>query len=261
MKGVLYTDDATAGEAAGIGMGLLCCGTGSDKAQEMLAYAHDTQHEKIIRGLALGLALISYGREEAADALVEQMSRDQDPILRYGAMYVIGLAYRGTGNNGALQRLLHFAVTDVSDDVRRAAVMCLGFVLMGTPEQTPKIVSLLAESFNPHVRYGAAMAVGLACAGSGLPDATQLLESMLSDRVDFVRQGASIALALVLMQQPEVKVEGFRKKLFSVIQVGHALLTALLSLLWDGLLYYICGQGGKSGRDNGCHMWHVAGVQ
>jgi 26S proteasome regulatory subunit N2 len=168
LKNVLYTDDAVAGEAAGIAMGLLCCGSGSDKAQEMLAYAHDTQHEKVIRGLAMGLALISYGIEEAADTLVEQMAREQDPILRYGAMYVIGLAYRGTGNNGAVQRLLHYAVSDVSDDVRRAAVLCLGFVLMGAPEQCPKIVALLAESFNPHVRYGAAMAVGLACAGARL---------------------------------------------------------------------------------------------
>lgn len=165
LKNVLYTDDAVAGEAAGIAMGLLCCGSGSDKAQEMLAYAHDTQHEKIIRGLAMGLALISYGIEEAADTLVEQMAREQDPILRYGAMYVIGLAYRGTGNNAAVQKLLHYAVSDVADDVRRAAVLCLGFVLMGAPEQCPKIVALLAESFNPHVRYGAAMAVGLACAG------------------------------------------------------------------------------------------------
>lgn len=107
-------------------------------------------------------------REEGAETLIEQMSRDQDPILRYGAMHVIGLAYRGTSNNSAIQKLLHFSVSDVSDDVRRAAVTCLGYVLMATPEQCPKIVSLLAESFNPHMRYGAAMAVGLACAGTGL---------------------------------------------------------------------------------------------
>ena len=51
MKVVLYTDSAVAGEAAGIGMGLLMVGTASEKASEMLAYAHDTQHEKIIRSV------------------------------------------------------------------------------------------------------------------------------------------------------------------------------------------------------------------
>ncbi|KAL8476790.1 hypothetical protein ACS0TY_029188 [Phlomoides rotata] len=37
-------------------MGMLMVGTASEKATEMLAYAHETQHEKIIRGLALGIA-------------------------------------------------------------------------------------------------------------------------------------------------------------------------------------------------------------
>lgn len=91
----------------------------------------------------------------------------QDPILRFGGMFAIGMAYRGTDNNGAIQKLLHFAVSDVSDDVRRAAVINLGFVLLGVPDQCPAIVSLLAQSYNPHLRYGAAMAVGIACAGSG----------------------------------------------------------------------------------------------
>ncbi|CAD7700777.1 unnamed protein product, partial [Ostreobium quekettii] len=213
VKNVLYTDSAVAGEAAGIALGLLQVGSATEKTTEMLAYAHDTQHEKIIRGIALGLALIMYGREEGAETLIEQMTRDQDPILRYGGMYVIGLAYRGTDNNAAIQKLLHFAVSDVSDDVRRAAVICLGFVLMGVPEQCPRIVSLLSESYNPHVRYGAAMAVGIACAGTGNRDAIDIITPLLSDAVDFVRQGALIAMALVLIQQPESQVGGFRKQL------------------------------------------------
>lgn len=87
------------------------------------------------RGLALGIALTVYGREEEADTLIEQMTRDQDPILRYGGMYALALAYRGTANNKAIRQLLHFAVSDVSDDVRRTAVLALGFVLYSDPEQ------------------------------------------------------------------------------------------------------------------------------
>ncbi|GAB4817108.1 hypothetical protein N2152v2_004154 [Parachlorella kessleri] len=226
-----------AGEAAGIALGLLYAGSGSDKAAELLAYAHDTQHEKIIRGVALGLALVQYGREEAAEPLIEQMTRDQDSILRYGGMFVIGLAYRGTGNNAAIQKLLHFAVADVSDDVRRAAVMNLGFVLMNAPEQCPKIVSLLAESYNPHVRYGAAMAVGIACAGTGLREATSLLEPMLLDATDFVQQGALIASALVLIEQPQSRAKPLRERIDKLYgNKGAEIMTRMGSILAAGIL-------------------------
>ena len=83
---------------------------------------------------------------------------------------------------------------------------CQCFTLASSHLQCPRIVALLAESYNPHVRYGAAMAVGLACSASGLPAAMRLLEPLMKDAVDFVRQGALIASALVLMQQPESKV-------------------------------------------------------
>eukprot|EP00850_Spirogloea_muscicola_P013494 SM000091S24652 [mRNA] locus=s91:438274:444527:- [translate_table: standard] len=224
VKQVLYTDSAVAGEAAGIAMGLLMVGTASERAGEMLAYAHDTTHEKIIRGLALGIALVVYGREEEADTLIEQMTRDQDPILRYGGMYALGMAYRGTANNSAIRRLLHFAVSDVSDDVRRAAVLSLGFVLCAQPEQTPRIVSLLSESYNPHVRYGAAMAVGISCAGTALPEAVDLLEPLTLDTTDFVRQGALIAMAIILQQSTEAReprVGHFRRQLEKIIQDKH----------------------------------------
>lgn len=50
------------------------------------------------------------------------------------------------------------------------------------------------------------MAVGVACAGTGMRSAADLLAPLLTDAVDFVRQGALISTALVLMQQPEAKV-------------------------------------------------------
>jgi len=155
LKGVLYSDSAVAGQAAAFGIGLVLVGSGASRAiEEMLAYAHDTQHEKITRALAVCIALIMYGREEDADTLIDQLCEEKDPILRYGAMFTIGLAYCGTGENKATRRLLHVAVSDVNDDVRRAAVIALGFVLIRQPLQVPKIVKLLSESYHAHVRYG-----------------------------------------------------------------------------------------------------------
>ena len=94
-----------------------------------------TPHVSLHSGLATGIALVVYGREEEADPLILQLTSDADPLLRHGGMYALALAYRGTANNAAVRQLLHFAVSDVSDDVRRAAVMALGFVLYSEPEQ------------------------------------------------------------------------------------------------------------------------------
>mmetsp|Transcript_9967 Transcript_9967/g.33256 ORF Transcript_9967/g.33256 Transcript_9967/m.33256 type:complete len:702 (+) Transcript_9967:430-2535(+) len=208
LKGVLFNDSAVAGEAAALAMGLLMLGSASPKAiEEMLGYAHDTAHEKIIRGLAIGIALCMYGREEEADSLVTTLLHEQDPILRYGAMYTIAFAFAATGSNAALRKCLHVAVSDVSDDVRRAAVIAIGFVLANTPAQCPRVVKLLAESYNPHVRYGSAFAVGISCAGSGSKEALELLTPMLSDPVDYVRQGALLASSMVLMQSADHKAD------------------------------------------------------
>eukprot|EP00164_Ancoracysta_twista_P002156 GFYU01002846.1.p1 GENE.GFYU01002846.1~~GFYU01002846.1.p1 ORF type:complete len:990 (+),score=411.16 GFYU01002846.1:151-3120(+) len=241
LKTVLFTDDAVAGEAAGLAMGLVMMGSANAKAiDEMLAYAHETQHEKIIRGLTMGLAIVMYGREEEADTIIEQLIRDKDPILRYGGMYTIALAYAGTSNNSAIRKLLHEAVSDASDDVRRAAVTALGFVLLREPEQCPRIVSLLAESFNPHVRYGATLAVGISCAGSGNKDALALLEPMTGDPVDFVRQGALIACAMVLNQQSEAansKTTVIRKLFEKIIGDKHEdVMTKFGAILSQGII-------------------------
>ena len=204
LRNVLFTDSAIAGEAAGYAMGLIMLGTANERAvEEMLEYAHETSHEKITRGLAMGLAMLFYGKEEQADAMIDTLVSDKDAILRYGGIYCIALAYAGTGSNKAIRRLLHIAVSDVNDDVRRAAVTSLGFLLFRNPTQVPRIVQLLSESFNPHVRYGSTLALGVACAGTGLEEALELLEPMTKDPVDFVRQGACISMAMILIQQNE----------------------------------------------------------
>jgi len=77
----------------------------------------------------MALAFINFGQEQAADALIKELCNNQDAIMRYGAMYMIGSAYIGTGHNKAISKLLHFAVSDNDDSVRRAAVINIGFVL------------------------------------------------------------------------------------------------------------------------------------
>ncbi|KYK57650.1 Armadillo-type fold protein [Drechmeria coniospora] len=225
LKEILFQDSALNGEAVGLAMGLIMLGTGNVKAlEDMITYAHETTHEKIVRGVAMGMALIMYGRQEGADVLIEGLLNDPDPTLRYGGIMTVALAYCGTGSNKAIRKLLHTAVSDVNDDVRRIAVMSLGFILFRKPGSVPRMVELLSESYNPHVRYGSAMALGISCAGTGLDEAIDLLEPMMKDPTDFVRQGALISLAMIMVQQNEVmnpKVATMRKSLRKVVSDRH----------------------------------------
>jgi 26S proteasome regulatory subunit N2 len=256
LKELLDTDSAVAGEAAGIAMGMVLVGTGagnvhhnitenaeeiSDLVAELKNYARETQHEKIIRGIAMGIALMNFGQEENADATIEEMRSDRDPVMRYGAQYAIALAYCGTGSNKAIRILLHTAVSDVSDDVRMAAVIGLAFVLFQTPERVPQLVKLLLESFNPHVRYASCMAVGIAMAGTGDSDAIALLEPMLEDMTDYVRQGALMGTAMIYMQQSDTangrRIRSFREKLSTIVSEKHqSTLTKMGAILSVGIL-------------------------
>jgi 26S proteasome regulatory subunit N2 len=85
------------------------------------------------------------------------------------------------------------------------------------------------------------MAVGIAMAGSGDPDSVALLEPMLEDMVDYVRQGALIGTAMVYMQQSDAcngrKIKTFREKLTSIIGDKHqSTLTKMGAILATGMI-------------------------
>lgn len=257
LKELLDTDSAVAGEAAGMAIGMVLVGTGAgnthnslpsqgkeeimEMVSELKNYARETHHEKIIRGISVGLALMQFQQEENADALIEDMRTDRDPVLRYGAQYALALAYCGTGSNKAIRILLHTAVSDVSDDVRMAAVISLAFVLYKTPERVPQLVKLLMESFNPHVRYASCMAVGIAMAGTGDSESIAMLEPMLDDMTDYVRQGALVGTAMIYMQQSDTcnnrKIKSFRERLSSIVSEKHqSTLTKMGAILSIGII-------------------------
>lgn len=59
-------------------MGLVMLGTASQTAlEEMLRYAQETQHEKIIRALGIGMSLLFVGLQEEADWLIERLCSDK----------------------------------------------------------------------------------------------------------------------------------------------------------------------------------------
>ena len=72
LKQTLFTDSVVAGKAAGYAMGLIVLGMAdATSTDEMLTYAWETQCEKIIQALAVGVGFIYYGHQEEADATIK----------------------------------------------------------------------------------------------------------------------------------------------------------------------------------------------
>lgn len=102
LKTVLFTDSAVSGEASGFAMGLIMLGTAAaEPVREMLQYARETQHEKIIRGLAIGVAFIYYGRQEEADETVKLLLAEK-----------VRLATRSTSRSYCVCRILSFVMAE-----------------------------------------------------------------------------------------------------------------------------------------------------
>lgn len=222
---VLYNDSAISGEAAALGIGLTMLSSGDeDTINSMFFYAHETKHGNITRGLAMGIALVNYGKQEMADDIINNLLDSENALLRYGGAFTLGMAYIGTSNNKAIKNLLHIAVSDSNNDVRRAAVTSLGFILLRDYTTVPRIVELLSKSHNPHVRCGTAFALGIACAGKALDTAVEVLEPLTKDPVDFVRQAAMIALSLIMIQQTDKlnpKVNELNELFLNVVTNKH----------------------------------------
>lgn len=84
-------------------MGLIMLGTASERViDEMLSYARETQHEKIIRSLAVGIAFVMYGKREAADGVINELIKGKVSCLP------IGLGRRSRpGRHLAIRRDVH----------------------------------------------------------------------------------------------------------------------------------------------------------
>ncbi|KAI6173656.1 26S proteasome non-ATPase regulatory subunit 1 [Aphelenchoides besseyi] len=242
LRDSLYQDDAVTGEAAGTAMGLVM--TASMNAQafnDMKTYVTETQHDKIQRGLRTGIALLAYGRMEEAEPWAKELLENKsNAILRQTGVCMLALAYAGSGKADVVRRLLSKVAADPNHDVKRFAVMAVGFVLSNDPEQCLNYTGMLVEHFNGHVRYGAAIALGIACAGSGFKDAIAVLEPLLSAKENFVRQGAVIALSFILIQQTEAgcpKVAEFRKTVTKmIVEKGEDSITKFGAILAQGIL-------------------------
>ena len=90
---------------------------------------------------------------------------------------------------GLERRLLRVISSDVSHTVRRNAVIALGLVYADAPAAFVPTALLLLQSYNPYVRYAAALIAGLINAGRGDAALGEALLKLMEDNVGAARGG------------------------------------------------------------------------
>ncbi|EPB76999.1 Proteasome/cyclosome repeat protein [Ancylostoma ceylanicum] len=119
-------------------------------------------------GFKEGGSLYALGRQDEAESCIAQLvDVKSNAMLRSTGVAMLSMAYVGSGRASVVSRLLEKVATDPNNDVKRFSVMGIGFLLSNNPAICKDYVGMLVEHFNSHVRYGAAMALGIACAGTG----------------------------------------------------------------------------------------------
>ncbi len=130
--------------------------------------------------------------------------------MKLAVPFYLACAYFKTSNAGVVRRLLKLS-NDISNEVKRAAIVALGFVLY-QDEKLISVIKMLLYSYNPYIRYGCIVALAIGSKTS--KESIELIWPLLTDSVDFVRQGAFISLAILLQvatNQSEPRLADLRK--------------------------------------------------
>lgn len=161
---------------------------------------------------------------------------EENPTIKLAIPFYLACAYFKTSNPTVVRKLLKLS-NDISNEVKRSAILALGFVLY-QDEKLISVIKMLLYSYNPYIRYGCIMSLAIGCKNT--KEAIDLIWPSLTDGVDFVRQGAYIALALLLQvatNLSEPKLADFRKSIEEVLSKQHGdQMTKLGAIMAIGLL-------------------------
>lgn len=179
----------------------------------------ETKHEKTKLGLSILLSC-AYAQTGIQSLIsIKNLLNEKRGACHLAAAYMLGLAFVGTGDIGAVKMLWELVIFDVDEHVKRAAVISLAFVLLQDKPQFYDIMTQLFNSHHPMVRCASALALGIVFAGTGHPDAYVLLTHLFMDIDVRVRQSAYISAAMLMMHLNETKTPSSKTVRDSLIAV------------------------------------------
>eukprot|EP00917_Polyrhabdina_sp_WS-2016_P009903 GHVP01021725.1.p1 GENE.GHVP01021725.1~~GHVP01021725.1.p1 ORF type:complete len:871 (+),score=165.35 GHVP01021725.1:7-2619(+) len=200
---ILYSNDPISGLGSSIAIGLILAGIDDEisyieeLSSEIITFASESKHDKIKHGIYTGLALMSIGKGNSADSLIETLLSSREPASRSGGVLTIAAAYAGKYNLKSISTLQNAIVSDLDDSVKRNAAISLGFVMCKKRHLLLDICKPLLSHYNPSVRYGALLALGIGFSQKNDESLYEVLFPLLDDGVDYVSQAAYISISMI----------------------------------------------------------------
>ena len=124
---------------AALSLGHIFVGTcheevGSCLVERLMESSDEELDHPMARFLALGLALVFFGRMERADAMLEAVKTVEHKIGKYAAVCLESCAYAGSGNVLKIQELLGMCAEHLKEDADHQAAAVLGIALVSLGE-------------------------------------------------------------------------------------------------------------------------------
>ncbi|XP_051912692.1 26S proteasome non-ATPase regulatory subunit 1-like [Hippocampus zosterae] len=216
LKNILDTDTAVTSQAAALAIGLVMASTNSEEVlADLLGF--ESGHDKINNAICQAIALVTLGKPSST--LVSGLSNSQ--TIKRAIPLHLAAAHFGTSNSKAVKQLLALS-SDISNEIKRTAVICLGFVLHNNPELLG-LMKMMSSSYNPHIRYGLCLALAVGGPleqGEAIAD---LIWPFFTDTTEFVRQAAFLAIAMLALNGAlsATRVADFRKLIDTVLAKKH----------------------------------------
>ena len=116
LQKILFLDSAVAAEGAALSIGLLLLGMSDsqlaqEEVPELLTWAHNTTHEKVVRAVSLAVAMTVYGKEEGGDSIIEQVTTDhvrKDQLVETSLLFLFSLFFPPSSSFLADDMICHF---------------------------------------------------------------------------------------------------------------------------------------------------------
>jgi hypothetical protein len=191
--------DMISASGSALAIGILFLGSNSRYLLEVIiSLIQETEYAKIGKILVFSLAFIFLKTKDESNLVFQTLIRERNPQIREGAVYIYSLAFLGSGDFQATNKILEILSLDPDENVKKAAIISIGFIFMCDFENIKSIFYLAINHYNPFVRYGLCFAIMLSVIkGIYIQEANIFLKKLCNDPVDFVRQGAYISMGFI----------------------------------------------------------------